>query len=192
MRRMFTEKQVKEMSVEALQSVESGTILDSLGIDENGKIVKGQAGGGEEFTEIDIASKINGILRPTTSTYAKIKYSKSMLYLVISGKLTASQSISSSDELLVDSADINIPDEVASKIFRANGTSLLENAGSTSELDTFIVGSSYTLVNASGTRIADGVMIKSNSAKNISIRLYKITATSGQNNTCDLRTFLML
>lgn len=61
MRRMFTEKQVKEMSAEALESVESGTIVDSLGLDENGNLVKGRAGGDSKIYAHKIQSSSKGI-----------------------------------------------------------------------------------------------------------------------------------
>lgn len=150
-------------------------------------------GGGESYSEIDITSIISGgVLRPTASTYAKIKYSENMLYLVISGKMIANSSVTSSDELLIYNGSINLPSNIASKIFRADGTALNQNPSSTTELNTLINSGSYALINASGTRSSDGFIVKSDSANTISLRLYKITTISGQNNTCDLRMFLTL
>lgn len=56
MRRMFTEKQVKEMGTEAslhaIESVESGTIASVVGLDSDGKLVKGELSGGELYSHL--------------------------------------------------------------------------------------------------------------------------------------------
>lgn len=46
MRRMYSKKQIEEISKGFIASASEGTIAESLGLDEDGNIVKGQGGGG--------------------------------------------------------------------------------------------------------------------------------------------------
>lgn len=50
MRKMYSKKQIEKMAsesaIKSIESVDDGTIAEALGLDEDGNIVKGQAGGG--------------------------------------------------------------------------------------------------------------------------------------------------
>ena len=51
MRRMFSEKQIKEIANQGIENAESGNIDKVLGLDNSGKIVKGNIGGSPLFSK---------------------------------------------------------------------------------------------------------------------------------------------
>lgn len=196
MRRMFTEKQVKEMSAEALESVESGTIADSLGLDSNGKIVKGQASGGGGEVKFEIPFSVDSATFTNTSLYSKFVCIDKCLYFICSGRADIGAINITTDIDLVYELDLSksMPLEYREKIYRADGTKLSEEPTGTATYNTFIASGFGRFQNeASNSSLYRGFYILSNTANKIRIRIQNsATASAKANGVIDFRLMLLM
>lgn len=175
MRRMFSENQIGEIAVKQLvnKDLKVKTIEQS-----------------EPNWEIDIKSILNpAVFKNTDNLYCKLCLLGNELELVISGKFIA-QSLSGNLRFILGN-EITIPDELASKIFRADGTSLNENPTSLTVPNTYICGSS--LEKYTGTVGQAHFVLLSEFKKYISVNVFGF-GTVAEDTECwvDLRVQLVI
>ena len=132
MRRMFSEKQIKELSQKSIASVDSGEVNYIVGIDESGNMVKKPL-----YEDIDIASSLTfgyGSLTQIQGQagYCKIrKTSEDELYIVLNFSLTNNSENSQALQNYI-SLELLLPEDIASKIYDLNGDTVAEAVASSS------------------------------------------------------------
>lgn len=141
--------------------------------------------------EVDIKSLLTPVtFKDTTDLYAKMVLLSNELSLVISGKFVA-QTEANTYKYLLNNANITIPDDIASKIFRADGTSLKEYPINGTGFNTYIVG----VMGLKGTpTIGNGtVLLTSAAPKQLTLTFYGYGATT-EDDVCwvDVRMQLVI
>ena len=126
--------------------------------------------------EIDLKSILNtSFFKDTSTLYAKLCLLGNELELVISGKFIA-KADANAYHVLIANQFINIPNEIAEKIFRAEGTSLKVDKTGSGSYNEYITAFRYVRSNPA---IGDGnVLLQSQLAKNISLNVYNFGATT--------------
>lgn len=178
----------------------------------SGKVLKVNASGGVEaagvgsldFTDVDFKAKtlsqtqpnweidVKSLLSPnffkdTSNLYAKMCLMGNELSLVISGKFVAKADANAYHPIFTNQV-VNIPDSIASKIFRADGTSFDQNASTAqSSFDSYIAAN-YCLRGKGSAIQSCYFNITSLVAKTISSFIYGFGATE-EDDSCyiDLR-----
>lgn len=177
MRRMFSEKQIKKLCSDLLASGQLDIVAKTLQ----------QA---QPSWECDISSLFNPNLVAEGSTlYAKfVQYGNTILFIVSGNFINGTAS--DANPILIDDKIIDIPDEIASKIFRADGSKLNENTSGTVK-DTYICGDSFV---RNTNNVASGqVLIVSPSSKKISVLLYNMgTHAEGDKCFIDMRIPILI
>ena len=141
--------------------------------------------------EVDIKSLLNtNIVKDSSKLYAKLCLVGNELSLIISGIFTAKEE-ANTYKAIISNKTLDIPNEIASKIFRADGSTLDENPTSTSGMNPNICEVMYVRQNpsiSSGTAI-----IASSYTKGLSVNLYGFGATT-EDAECylDLRVQLLI
>ena len=182
MRRMFSENQIKKLVGESSSQIVSALTNQDLKV----KTIEQS----EPNWEIDVKSILNpAVFKNTDNLYCKLCLFGNELELVISGKFIA-QSLSGNLRFILGN-EISIPDELASKIFRADGTSLNENPSALSVPNTYICGGS--LVKYTGTVGQTYFVLLSEFKKNISVNVFGL-GTIAEDTECwvDLRVQLVI
>ena len=180
MRKMYSKKQIETMSVGAVkQDFENSDIL------VNTLSVK------EPNWELDLTDKLNtNLFAEGSSLYAKIQIFGKELYIVISGRFVNGADVSLNTSIL-NSTTIDIPDEIASKIYRADGTKLTENPSSLAIENNTIVG--LIGVRQTSNLASLSCILRSDSPKSIKIDGFGFgTHNQGSSYFIDLRTFLII
>ena len=139
--------------------------------------------------ELDIKSALNGdFFKTTDDLYAKLCLYGNELSLVISGQFVAKADANSYHALF--SGTFNIPDEIASKIFRADGTNLTTDAGS-GTFDDYITA--FTVVRGNPSLGTSYCLLRSSVAKFMALTVYGFNATT-EDSVCyiDLRVQLLI
>lgn len=140
--------------------------------------------------EIDLKSILNtAFFKDTSNLYAKLCLLGNELELVISGKFIAKADANTYKNIFTSAIDI--PDEIAEKIFRADGTSLKENKTGSGTYDAYITAFKYVRSNPT---IGDGnVLLQSQLAKSFELNVYNFGATN-EDDVCfiDLRVQLVI
>ena len=200
MRRMYSQTELAELVKNVfLADVESGEIdfasliADAVtdGALEDTDVVVNTIIQKETNWEVDIKSILNtDFVKDSTKLYGKLVLLGNELSLVVSGQFTAKED-ANTYKSLINNQNINIPDNIASKIFRADGTTLKENPSSTSDSNPYIASPTYVKLNPT---IGNGnAIIYSNGSKNLSITIYGFGATN-EDDVCyiDLRVQLVI
>lgn len=172
MRRMYSEKQLKELIQEG---VESGEI--------------------KQYTtkpdwEYDIKSLLNtSFFKDTSKLYAKMILFGNELSIVISGAFTVLTD-ANTYKGLITAQTLNIPLDVASKIYRADGTTFNQSP-SADTYASIITEFNYVRQNPS---VGDGnCIVSSTFANGLSITVYNFGATT-EDDECyiDVRVQLLI
>lgn len=168
MRRMYSLAQIQ--AIVALMA--SKGELDFSNVDIKAKTVSQS----QANWEVDIKSLLNPLVFKDTSTlYAKMCLYGNELSIVISGKFVA-QTESNTYKALITNKEVDIPNAIAEKIFRAEGTSLKVNPTSTSGFNANITESMYVGQNPT---VGYGPAILSSSfAKGLSLTVYGYGTTT--------------
>lgn len=119
MRRMYSKKQIEEIAKGSIASASEGTIAKALGLDEDGNIVKGQAGG-EKIIAYEGVSVLPTDIEFTDWTLHRAIKIDSVLWIVVCGTITNK---GASQASFNNMCEITLPSSISSKIYRADGTS---------------------------------------------------------------------
>ena len=163
MRKMYSKKQIEEI---ALKSTLEGIKNEDVIV----KTIKQT----QPNWELDVKSILNpDFFKDTSKLYAKLALLGNELSLVISGIYTAKAN-NDTFKTIISSQSINIPNVIASKIFRADGTNLTENPTTSSD-GSIICDFNYV---RRAPQIGVGTAsLTSNYSKTISLHAYNFPAT---------------
>ena len=168
MRRMFSEKQLKAL----ISGMASKGELDFTDVDIKAKTVSQS----QANWEVDIKSLLNPLVFKDTSTlYAKMCLYGNELSIVISGKFIA-QTESNTYKGVISNKEIDIPNYIAEKIFRADGTSLKASPSSISGFNAIITAGMSVYQNPSVS--SGSALLSSLSAKKLTLNVYGFGVTT--------------
>ena len=183
MRRMFSEKQIKNIVADAPEQV-----VKAL---ENQDVKVKTIEQSQPNWEFDIKDILNPLVfKDKSNLYAKMVLLNKELSIVISGSYVA-QTESNTYKNFVANAALTIPEEIASKIYRADGTTINEAPSTTSGFAPNIT--EFTCVRQNPTVGNSNVIISSTFAKGLNIVVYGFGATT-EDDECyiDLRVQLLI
>ena len=182
MRKMFSKNQIKRMVAESPQEVLEALQNQDLKVKT---IEQSQAN-----WECDIKSLLeSSIIADSSSLYAKFVQYGNTIYFILSGKFINGTN-TDQNAVLIDNKDIVIPDEIASKIFRADGSKLNENTSGTGK-DLYICGDSFI---RNTNNVGSGqALIQSSASKKITFIVYGLgTHAEGDKCFIDIRIPILI
>ena len=184
MRRMFSLAQIQ--GIVALMA--SKGELDFSNVDIKAKTISQS----QPNWELDIKSILNtATIKDSSNLYAKMCLYGNELSIVISGKFVAKENSNNYLSLIPSNTLIDIPDYIAEKIYRAEGTTLKEALSVASGFNAIITEFAYVKQNptiASGTAI-----LTSGGVKIIGLTVYSF-GTTNEDDECyiDCRVQLLI
>ena len=177
MRRMYSEKQLENIVDEHLEvsDVKVKTIEQS-----------------EPNASIDISSLLNSsFFKDTSSVYAKLEVYGNVLYLVVAGKFTTKTESTTYHSILNQTDISDLGNEILSKIYRAEGSTLNNAPIDSSGFNTIISEFNYVYNHPSlGQNYA---ALSSTQKDKVNLIVYGMGTTT-EDDSCyiDIRTFLVL
>ena len=176
MKRMHDKKEIEQISVDNLTTsdVVAKTVYQS-----------------QPTWECDVKSLLNATLfKDATNIYAKFVLLGNVLWIVISGNFVNGSATGAGVEA-ISGQSITMPDWLAGKIYRANGTNWTEAPGSSDYKDVFTAsGAGYADTNGARNII---VTLTSWGAKNITLAVNSLgTHAEDSKNVIDVRIPLLI
>lgn len=155
----FIQTDIKAKSLETTNSIVGKTISQK-----------------EPNWEVDIKSILNpNFVKDSSKLYAKLCLLGNELSLVISGIFTVKED-GNAYKSLINNQAIDIPDEIAEKIYRADGTTLKESPSSTVGYNNYI--SAFSGLKSNPSIGSSNFILSSSYAKNLVLVVYSFGATT--------------
>lgn len=156
MRRMFTEKQVKEMVLDTDYSSRDLVVKTLSQTQPN--------------YELDIHSVLNASIIKSDTLYTKFVMIGNVLWLIISGNFVNGNDVAN-NATLINNQELTLPDKISSKIKRADGTSYNKNTSGTGT-ERYICGEIFTA--NIGVLKNCQVILQSPSANHMTLNLFNL------------------